>query len=57
MSDDTSQPFLFPAIRRKKIMADFDGGRITSDGGVLLLAAAERRIGLADRLARLIADP
>nr|BAA77599.1 ORF216 [Komagataeibacter xylinus] len=57
MSDDTSQPFLFPAIRRKKITADFDGGRITSDGGVLLLAAAERRIGLADRLARLIADP
>ncbi|WP_264812280.1 transposase, partial [Gluconacetobacter sacchari] len=57
MSDDTSQPFLFPAIRRKKITADFDGGRITSDGGVLLLAAAERRIGMADRLARLIADP
>ncbi|MBB2159751.1 transposase, partial [Gluconacetobacter sacchari] len=57
MSDDTSQPFLFPAIGRKKITADFDGGRITSDGGVLLLAAAERRIGLADRLARLIADP
>ncbi|KDU94536.1 IS1380 family transposase [Komagataeibacter rhaeticus] len=57
MSDDTSQPFLFPAIRHKKITADFDGGRITSDGGVLLLAAAERRIGMADRLARLIADP
>ena len=35
----------------------FDGGRITSDGGVMLLAAAERRIGLADRLAGLIADP
>lgn len=57
MSDDTSQPFLFPAIRHKKITADFDGGRITSDGGVLLLAAAERRISMADRLARLIADP
>lgn len=57
MSDDTSLPFQFPAIRGKKIMADFDGGRITSDGGVLLLSAAERRMGLADRFARLIADP
>lgn len=57
MSDDTTAPFLFPAIGRKKVTAAFDGGRITSDGGVLLLAAAERRMGIADRLARLIADP
>jgi Transposase DDE domain group 1 len=57
MSDDTTQCFLFPAVGRKKVTAAFDGGRITSDGGVMLLAAAERRIGIADRLARLIADP
>jgi hypothetical protein len=57
MFDDTTAPFLFPAIGRKKVAAAFDGGRITSDGGVMLLAAAERRLGIADRLARLIADP
>ncbi len=57
MSDDTVTLFLFPAVGRKKVTAAFDGGRITSDGGVMLLAAAERRIGMADRLARLIADP
>ena len=57
MSDDTVAPFLFPAISRKKVTAAFDGGRLTSDGGVMLLAAAERRVGMADRLARLIADP
>ncbi len=51
MSDDTAAPFLFPAVGRKKVIADFDGGRITSDGGVMLLAAAERRLGIADRLA------
>ena len=51
------QPFLFPAVGRKKVIADFDGGRLTSDGGVMLLAAAERRLGIADRLAGLIADP
>jgi hypothetical protein len=57
MRNDTTVPFGFPAIARKKITAAFDGGRLTSDGGVVLLAAAERRLGLADRLAALIADP
>jgi len=57
MSDDTFAPFLFPAVGRKKVSAAFDGGRITSDGGVMLLGAAERRMGIADRLALLIADP
>ena len=37
--------------------AAFDGGRLTSDGGVILPAAAERRLGIADRLAALISDP
>jgi hypothetical protein len=57
MTDDTVLPFSFPAVTRKKITAAFDGGRITSDGGVMLLAAAERRLGLADRLAAVIRDP
>jgi hypothetical protein len=57
MSEDTLLPFHFPAVARKKVVAAFDGGRITSDGGVLLLAAAERRLGIADALAGLISDP
>ena len=57
MSDDMAAPFLFPAVGRKKVAAAFDGGRITSDGGVLLWVAAERRLGIVERLAKLIADP
>jgi hypothetical protein len=57
MTDDTLLPFSFPAVRAKKITAAFDGGRITSDGGVMVLAAAERRLGLADKLAAVICDP
>ena len=57
MQDDTIETFGFPAIGRKKLTAAFDGGRITSDGGVMLLAAAERRLGIAEGLAELIADP
>jgi hypothetical protein len=56
MTDDNLLPFCFPAIHRKKITAAFDGGRISSDGGVMLLAQAERRLGIADQLARVIPD-
>ena len=49
-------PFSFPAVCRKKVTAAFDGGRISSDGGVLLLAEADRRLGLADKLAAVISD-
>ena len=50
-------PFGLPAVGGKQVVAAFDGGRITSDGGVLLLAPVERQLGIADTLARLIADP
>ena len=57
MDDDTLLPFSFPAVRRKKVTAAFDGGRISSDGGVMLLAEADRRLGLADKLAAVMSDP
>jgi Transposase DDE domain group 1 len=37
--------------------AAFDGGRLTSDAGVLMLADIERGLGVAERLARCIEDP
>ena len=47
----------FPAVCGKPVHVAFDGGRLTSDGGVLLLAEIERRLGLAERLAKCIEDP
>ncbi|TNB46343.1 hypothetical protein FF124_17585 [Martelella lutilitoris] len=44
MTDDTFLPFGFPAVCAKKTTAAFDGDRITSDGGRMLLAAVERRL-------------
>ena len=46
MTDDTLLPFSLPAVQRKKVTAAFDGGRLTSDGGVLLLSGADRQLGL-----------
>jgi hypothetical protein len=43
-------------VRRKKVTAAFDGGRITSDGGVMLLGVVEKAMGIAGRLASLITD-
>jgi Transposase DDE domain group 1 len=56
MPNDSLLPFSFPAIRGKKVTAAFDGGRLSSDGGVMLLCEAERRLGIAARLAGLFAD-
>ena len=55
--DASAAGFRFPAVGRKKVTAAFDGGRLTSDGGVLLLAQAERQMGICERLAACIADP
>ena len=40
-----------PAVAGKPVHVTFDGGLMTSDAGVLLLAAIEQRLGIAERLA------
>ncbi|WP_445321508.1 IS1380 family transposase [Novosphingobium sp. MBES04] len=57
MNDNIASSFGFPAVIGKKVTAAFDGGRLTSDGGVLLLAQAERAMGICRRLAACMADP
>jgi DDE family transposase len=56
MTDNSLLPFSLPSVERKKVTAAFDGGRLSSNGGAMLLALAERRIGIADRLAAEIVD-
>ena len=46
----------FGILRGKQVLGGFDGGDISSDGGVLLLAEAERRTGLIAKLAATIVD-
>jgi hypothetical protein len=46
-----------PPVGGKPVHVAFDAGRLTSDGGVLMLAAVERQFGIAERLARCIEDP
>jgi hypothetical protein len=57
MSDDSFLPFDLPAVSRKKMSANFDGGAISSDGGLLLLREADRRLGLTRMSCVLRAGP
>src|SRR6202163_488843 len=56
MTDDTLLPFDLPAVHRKKLTVDFDGGNQSSDAGLLLLRQAERRLGVCRRLAAAMPD-
>ncbi|HEY2786463.1 MAG TPA: transposase [Fimbriiglobus sp.] len=47
----------FSRVRGQELVADFSGGTITSDAGVLLLREADRRIGLLDAVNAAIPDP
>jgi hypothetical protein len=56
MTDDTLLPFDLPSVRRKKLTVDFDGGNQSSNGGLLLLREAERRLGVCRRLVEAMPD-
>ncbi len=45
----TSQQLLFQPAGRRKVVADFDAGRVSSDGGLLLLSELEARVGVVNR--------
>ena len=49
-------PGLSP-VAGKELVARFDGGRLSSDGGLLVLHEIERRLEVADRFAACIDDP
>ena len=49
-------PGLSP-VSGKTVVVNFDGGLLSSDGGILVLREVEQRLRVADRLAACIEDP
>ena len=47
----------FARLGRRVVEGRFDGGSMTSDGGVMLLGEVDRKLGLLEAAARCIADP
>lgn len=48
--------FGFSSCKSRKVLADFNGGDVTSDGGVLLLRQVDQRLGLTRRLSKILED-
>jgi len=46
----------FPRVAGRDVAISFDGGEISSDAGLLLLAEADRQLGLTRRLAECLVD-
>jgi hypothetical protein len=53
----TDRTIEFGRIGRRVIEADFEGGDLSSDGGVLLLRRTDERIGLSRAAAAVLSDP
>jgi hypothetical protein len=56
MTQCNQSSFEFEAHFSRAVVADFDGGAITTDAGALLLRETNRRIGLIGRLASCFTD-
>ena len=52
----TTSKISFPPLKSRKLEINFEGGEITSDGGVFLVKQIDRRLGLADSISKLFSD-
>lgn len=53
---DPTQPILFEDLGPRKVIADFSGGNLSTDSGVLLLKQIDRGLGVCQRLAGCFSD-
>jgi len=56
MTECTQSSFGFAALYRREVVAQFDGGDITTDAGGLLLREVDRRLSLTERLTACFTD-
>jgi hypothetical protein len=57
MTECNTKAIQFSRVKRRQVTADFNGGRLTTDAGVLLLREVDRRIGLIDAINDCLPDP
>src|SRR5205814_3299015 len=56
MTECNQSQFEFEAHFSRRVVAEFSGERLTTEGGALLLRAADRKIGLLRRVVRCFRD-
>ena len=57
MPNCTPDQIDFGRLGRRHIEANFEGGSISSDGGVMLLRQVDQRLGLSGSIAKVLNDP
>ena len=57
MSAPITSPLHLAPLEAKAILVDFDGGRLSSDGGLILLGDPDDQLGLTRDLAAVLRDP
>lgn len=57
MPNGIQKELAFPSIKRRQVEANFEGGEVSSDGGILLLQQVDRRLGLVEALDAVLPDP
>ena len=56
MTDCTQTKFHFSSVKRQTVEADFGGGSVTSNGGLILLGEIERKLNLSGKIATILPD-
>jgi Transposase DDE domain group 1 len=56
MSKCTPNFFEFPSFKNRKVLAQFNGGSVTSEGGLLLIKEIDRKLNLTTSIAKIFPD-
>ena len=52
----SAKTYAFGQLERRQVVADFSGGQITSDGGLILVAQVDQHYRISERLAACFRD-
>ena len=56
MTNCTLNSFQFPVLKNRKVTANFEGGSVSSDGGILFLKEIDKKLNLTTSVAKLLPD-
>ena len=57
MTNRNREELTFPGCKGRRVEAEFSGGNVTSDAGILLVRQADRKLGLTAQIAQVLDDP